>query len=217
MSDELSLAERLQEPFDPSEVKWKPQSVKNNRALAVAYADARVVMDRLDDVFGVGGWQTSYRPGENKTAVCTLKVKVNGEWITHENVGAESDQPDETDREKSAFSDALKRTAVELGIGRYLYRLPHQWVDYDPAKRQFASTPKLPTWALPKPRPQQKAGDHITREQWEQIKAELTKQETPLRAFLDHFAIQKAGDLPLAHFKEALAMAQKPASEWGAA
>jgi len=48
---------------------------------------------------------------------------------------------------KAAFSDALKRTAVKFGIGRYLYRLPQQWADYDPVKKQFAGTPRLPDWA----------------------------------------------------------------------
>ncbi|MGH7226293.1 MAG: Rad52/Rad22 family DNA repair protein, partial [Gemmataceae bacterium] len=47
---------------------------------------------------------------------------------------------------------ALKRAAVKFGIGRYLYRLPSQWVDYDPQKRQFARTPTLPPSALPKPK-----------------------------------------------------------------
>src|SRR5262249_50811477 len=48
-----------------------------------------------------------------------------------------------------AFSDALKRAAVKFGIGRYLYRLPSQWVDYDAHKRQFVKPPTLPAFALP--------------------------------------------------------------------
>ena len=31
----------------------------------------------------------------------------------------------------------LKRAAVNLGVGRNLYRLPRQWLDYDPQRRQF--------------------------------------------------------------------------------
>jgi hypothetical protein len=30
------------------------------------------------------------------------------------------------------------------GIGRYLYRLPSQWVDYDLQRKQFKQTPRLP-------------------------------------------------------------------------
>jgi hypothetical protein len=50
---------------------------------------------------------------------------------------------------KAAFSDALKRAAVHVGIGRYLYHLTPQWVDYDSQRKQFKSRPKLPTWAVP--------------------------------------------------------------------
>lgn len=145
------IAARLSEPFDASEVKWKPQAVKGNRALAVCYIDARLVMDRLDEVFGVGGWKDEYTPLSNGAVLCQLSVKVGGEWVSRQDVGSESEQPDEHDRTKAAFSDALKRAAVKYGIGRYLYRLSHQWCDYDPTKKQFATRPKLPAWALPGP------------------------------------------------------------------
>jgi hypothetical protein len=55
-----------------------------------------------------------------------------------------SEQPDGGDRLKAAFSDALKRAAVKYGVGRYLYRLPSQWVDYDPQRRQFKTTLLVP-------------------------------------------------------------------------
>jgi len=38
----------------------------------------------------------------------------------------------------------MKRAAIKVGIGRYLYRLPRQWVDYDPQRKQFTRTPALP-------------------------------------------------------------------------
>src|SRR5207249_11297034 len=71
------------------------------------------------------------------------------EWSTKMDGGGQSEQPDEGDRRKAAFSDALKRAAVKFGIGRYLYRLPALWVDYDPAKKQLRSTPQLPPSAIP--------------------------------------------------------------------
>jgi hypothetical protein len=76
--------------------------------------------------------------------LCRLKVRIGDEWITKEDVGGQSEQPDEGDRRKAAFSDALKRAAVKFGIGRYLYRQKPQWVDYDPQKRQFVRPPVLP-------------------------------------------------------------------------
>lgn len=144
------LAARLGEPFDASEIKFKPQAVSGNRAMAIAFVDARVVMDRLDDVFGVGGWQTAYRAAEDGV-FCRLRVRVGAEWVEHEDVGSYSEQPDDGDKLKAAVSDSLKRAAIHLGVGRYLYRLPRQWVDYDPQKRQIIKPPALPAWALPRP------------------------------------------------------------------
>jgi hypothetical protein len=101
--------------------------------------------------------------------MCRLRLKIGDGWITKMDVGGPSEQPDGGDRLKAAFSDALKRAAVKFGIGRYLYRLPQQWADYDPAKRQFAAPPRLPDWAqarrtdkpvrsVPERRPAEKKG-----------------------------------------------------------
>jgi hypothetical protein len=144
------VGERLSALFEPREVKWKPQSVKGNRAMAIAYIDCRVIQDRLDEVMGVENWQDGYEIVPDGSVVCRLAVRINGEWVTKTDVGSPSEQPDGGDRLKAAFSDALKRAAVKYGIGRYIYRLPNQWVDYDPQKRQFVSTPQLPAWAIPK-------------------------------------------------------------------
>lgn len=145
----------LAEPFDPEEIKWKPSVVNGNRALALAYIDARLVMDRLDYVVGLGNWQTAYQQGDDGV-VCRLTVRIEGEWVVHEDFGGWSKQPDDGDKTKAAFSDALKRVAIHFGIGRYLYGLPQQWVDYDPQKKRIVSPPRLPDWARPAgKRPQQ--------------------------------------------------------------
>lgn len=144
------FAAALAAPFAADEVKWKPQAVKGDRALAICFIDARAVMDRLDEVAGVGGWKDEYAVLAEHNVMCRLSVLVGGEWVTKADVGGESEQPDGGDRAKAAFSDALKRAAVKFGVGRYLYSLPHQWCDYDAAKRKFSTTPKLPASALPK-------------------------------------------------------------------
>lgn len=142
-------AKRLSAPFDQADVKFKPQAVKGNRALAIAYADVRAVMDRLDDVVGPGNWQDDYEVLPDNSVVCRLRVRLDGQWVRKTDVGSPSEQPDGGDRLKAAFSDALKRAAVKFGIGRYLYRLPQQWADFDPVKKQFVQPPKLPGWASP--------------------------------------------------------------------
>lgn len=162
MREQNPIAAALAEPFEPREVKFKPQSVKNNRCLAMPYIDARLVQDRLDEVVGVENWCDRYTILNDGSVVCTLAVLIGDRWVKKSDVGSPSEQPDGGDRLKAAFSDALKRAAVKFGIGRYLYRLPAQWVDYDSTKKQIVQPPQLPPWALPKTapqtQPQQKSG-----------------------------------------------------------
>jgi hypothetical protein len=152
--DVAAITRALAAPFDPTEVRFKPAVVSGNRAMALAYVDARVIQDRLDEVLGVEGWQDDYECREDGAVVCRLRLRLGQEWVTKVDVGGPSEQPDGGDRLKAAFSDALKRAAVKFGIGRYLYRLPTQWVDYDPQRRQFAKVPTLPAFALPAKDPQ---------------------------------------------------------------
>jgi hypothetical protein len=146
----VALTTALAEPFEPREVKFKPQMVKNNRCLAMAYIDARLIQDRLDDVLGVENWEDVYEILPDGSVMCKLRCKLGEQWITKTDVGSPSEQPDQGDRLKAAFSDALKRAAVKFGIGRYLYRLPASWADYDAVKKQIVAPPQLPAWAVPK-------------------------------------------------------------------
>lgn len=145
-----AVTRALSDPFEPRDVKFKPQAVKNNRALAIAYVDVRLIQDRLDEVLGAENWQDDYEILQDGSVVCRLRLHLGGDWVTKTDVGSPSEQPDGGDRLKAAFSDALKRAAVKFGIGRYLYRLPAQWVEYDPAKKQIVAPPQLPAFALPR-------------------------------------------------------------------
>lgn len=147
--DVEALVRALSAPFEPTEVKFKPGAVSGHRALALAYVDARVIQDRLDEVLGVLGWQDSYKVLPDGSVMCRLRIRLGDQWITKVDVGGPSEQPDGGDRTKAAFSDALKRAAVKFGVGRYLYRLPALWADYDPQRRQFVRPPVLPAAALP--------------------------------------------------------------------
>ena len=109
----------------------------------------RAIQDRLDDVLGVEGWQDEYTTLEDGSVVCRLRLRLGDDWITKMDVGSPSEQPDGGDRLKAAFSDALKRAAVKFGIGRYLYRLPATWCEYDAQKKQFTRPPTLPAFAQP--------------------------------------------------------------------
>lgn len=150
-SRNIILKRLLDDPFAPSQIKYKPSVVKNNRCLAMAYIDARVVEDRLDEALGVENWKDEYELLDGGSVLCRLSIRYSGgEWVTKSDVGSPSEQPDKGDRMKAAVSDALKRAAVKFGIGRYLYRLTSGWVDYDPVKKRIVGTPTLPDWARPR-------------------------------------------------------------------
>ncbi|OOY15100.1 Rad52/Rad22 family DNA repair protein [Thioclava sp. DLFJ4-1] len=119
----------LAKPFPNEAVHWRVQGQPFERngthsAMALAYIDARDVMDRLDEVCGAGGWKDSYTETASGRVICTLSIKIGDEWVSKSD-GAGGTQ---VEAEKGGISDALKRAAVKWGIGRYLYRLDSPWV-----------------------------------------------------------------------------------------
>lgn len=122
----------LTAPFDPKSVHWRVGSTTQDkkRGLALAYLDARDVMDRLDAVIGPENWSDSYA-FEGERTLCTLTIAGVGK----------TDGAGDTDieGEKGGLSDAFKRAAVKWGIGRYLYRCESPWVDIE----TFGKTSKI--------------------------------------------------------------------------
>lgn len=162
--DANAIQAQLAAMFPADAIRWKPQAVNGNKAMAVAYLSARDVQNRLDAVLGVGGWGSNFEVIAGGSVMCRLSLKIDDEWVTRTDVGSPSDQKDPGDRMKAAVSDALKRAAIQFGIGRYLYDLPKQWVGYNPAKKCLTETPELPAWAIPLPPqkalPPQQAAKH---------------------------------------------------------
>ena len=109
----------LQKLKEPMPYKWRVQESKEHGANCVAYIDARDVMDRLDAVVGEGNWQSKYE-SHNGNLYCAIGIKINSEWVWKTDCGSESN----IEKEKGEASDALKRAAVQWGIGRFLYGLP---------------------------------------------------------------------------------------------
>jgi len=118
----------LKLPFPPDRISWRVGSTSKDKkkGLALAYIDARDVMQRLDEVCGPENWQCDYPHAAQKT-VCRIGIKFNGEWIWKSNGAGDSD----IEAEKGALSDAFKRAAVLWGIGQYLYDLDSPWVALD--------------------------------------------------------------------------------------
>lgn len=109
-----AILKQLKDPFDPKLVKFRPGGGQQ-----LAYVDARDVMKRLDDVMGSENWSDTYVPVDGGF-ICELSLRINGEWIKKSN-GANNTKVEPI---KGGLSGALKRAAVNFGIGRYLYYMP---------------------------------------------------------------------------------------------
>ena len=163
----------LADPFPASDIEWRLQQAgeKNGKVWArvLAYITNRAIMQRLDDVCGPENWRNEYRHGPDGAVLCGISVLVprqsgadasREEWVTKWD-GAEN-----TDIEavKGGLSNAMKRAAVQWGIGRYLYDLEEGFAvvsdngaNYASAKKEGKNTypafkwdpPALPKWALP--------------------------------------------------------------------
>ena len=122
------LEAELKKPFTFEEIEWRiGSSFERNgevKALALPYVTSRAIMDRLDAVFGLDGWEDEYQSWGNNAQLCAITVRIGDRFIKKWD-GAES-----TDIEsvKGGLSNALKRTAVKFGIGRYLYSFDPIWI-----------------------------------------------------------------------------------------
>lgn len=113
----------LQAPFGVEDMEWRVQQAGSTQqgklwAIVVPYITNRAIQQRLDDVCGVDGWKNEYTSTPNdKGTLCGISIKFD-DWIT------KWDGAEDTDIEavKGGLSSAMKRAAVQWGIGRYLYK-----------------------------------------------------------------------------------------------
>jgi hypothetical protein len=131
------LGKRLREPFKPEDVDFRIDgnpSEQTGKARVVAYADARAVQDRLDEVVGPGGWSFTWEPvtvkGED---VMVAKGTLTIYGISKSDAGGASN----FEQSLGAVSHCLKRAAVHWGIGRYLYSVPAMWATPDKAGKSW--------------------------------------------------------------------------------
>jgi len=154
---------KLQEPFPPERIKWRPgptneRARKQNpnlapQAIALPYIDARDVMWRLDRTVGAFNWQTDLKnEGGVMMKGIGIKNPDTGEWIWRWEPGTVDSSNGSSGSKRSilgAASVALRRAGAEWGIGRYLYHIPRIWVGYNLQTKKLTQTPALPKWALP--------------------------------------------------------------------
>jgi len=128
----------LRKPFHPSQITWRPGAIKGDRALALAYADLRAYMNRLDEVCGTD-WSVAYEPWGEDRIICRLTIL----GVTRSSTGETTNESERSEIGGTvAEAQAFKRASAMFGLGRYLYNLPTGWADYDPATKRFTETAK---------------------------------------------------------------------------
>tara|TARA_B100000446_G_scaffold176543_1_gene188338 strand:- start:20157 stop:20969 length:813 start_codon:yes stop_codon:yes gene_type:complete len=124
-----NLLEKLSKPLAIKDVDFRVQSISNKGfATILVYKDARVDMNRLDEVCGTD-WQDKYEL-INGQLFCSIGIKINSEWVWRQDVGIESN----TEKVKGQASDAFKRAGFRWGIGRELYDYPLIQMMLDPSE-----------------------------------------------------------------------------------
>jgi len=108
----------LAAPFDAKDLKTRP----GRAGMTFTYADARAVAQRLDDVLSLTGWQFEVSVADAARGVVkgSLAIVVEGKTVIHEDFGYPNSTQDDEPL-KSAASDALRRCAAQVGVGRSLY------------------------------------------------------------------------------------------------
>ena len=226
-----SAYERLTQPFEASEIEWRVGQISKDktRGQALPYISNRAIQNRLDEVFGINNWKNEYslikdgvlirkknNKGEltdnyNKDAwLCGISVwdPDKKDWITKWD-GAENTDFEQV---KGGLSSAMKRAAVQWGIGRYLYDIPEMWVDVEPVgskpSYRLKYIPTLPDWALPGG-----SGKPPTKEKWESREEVKTQQKnddeknfSPVCSECGEKVTEKVADFSIRNFGKTLCM-----------
>lgn len=158
---------KLREPFASDDVEWRIQKagINNNKAwgIVLAYVTNRAIQQRLDAVAGAANWQNEYTNAPEGGVLCGISIYENDRWVTKYD-GAENTA---VEKVKGGLSSAMKRAAVQWGIGRYLYDVKtvfvtmikekpqddgqewHNHYDKDSKTNYYWTNPTMPDWALP--------------------------------------------------------------------
>lgn len=135
---------KLNTPLSIDDIDFRVQSInKGGYTTILPYKDARVDMNRLDAVYGVGYWQKKYDL-VNNNLFCSVGVwndKLQ-QWVWVQDVGTESN----AEKEKGQASDAFKRACFNLGIGRELYDYPLIQVKLDANEFKLQGDKAYPTY-----------------------------------------------------------------------
>ena len=117
---------KLSNPLFMYHIQWLPKTaVKWGNTVygqILSYKDARVDMERLDEVCG-SDWQNEYKRDTKGVLQCGIGIYIDelSDWVWRWSNGVPSD----FESEKGEYSDAMKRAGFMWGIGRELYDCPN--------------------------------------------------------------------------------------------
>jgi len=135
---------KLTEPLAIEDIDFRVQSVnKGGYATILAYKDARVDMNRLDEVCTPLLWKREHSDS-NRTCTVSIYNEAIGEWVSKQDVGTAS----MTEKEKGLASDSFKRACFNWGIGRELYDYPLIQIKLNPDEFQVVGGKAKATFKL---------------------------------------------------------------------
>ena len=155
---------KLKEPFSPKDIEWRVQRAGETNgkrwAMVLAYVTNRAIQDRLDEVCQPQNWSNEFAPSPDGGVLCGITINGVTKYDGAENTAVEP--------VKGGLSSAMKRAAVQWGIGRYLYDLDTMFVELKDGRGKgdgvlttgvkindknltvHYEVPKLPAFSLPK-------------------------------------------------------------------
>lgn len=135
---------QLTAPLAIDQIDFRVQSInKGGYATILAYKDARVDQQRLDDAVGPLNWKREHTNG-NHNCIVSIWCADKGQWVSKEDTGTESN----TERQKGLASDSFKRACFNWGIGRELYDYPLIQVKLLDGEFQIEGNKAKQTWQL---------------------------------------------------------------------
>ena len=133
---------KLSEPLEIHQIDFRVQSINaGGYATILAYKDARVDQQRLDDVVGALNWKREHTK-DNHNCVVSIWCDDKKQWVSKEDTGTESN----TEKEKGLASDSFKRACFNWGIGRELYDYPIISVKLNPNEITEKNGKKFASW-----------------------------------------------------------------------
>lgn len=145
-TDWTRLHAELSQPFAENDIRYRAGATNRDKtkALALPYVDPRAYEDRLNQIVP-GNWEVTFEPWGEHRIICRLTIH----GVTRSSTGEAGDSP-EGIAGTSAEAQAFKRACAKFGLGRYLYGLTPQWVEYDATRK---------TVVAPAPRPKPPIAD----------------------------------------------------------